>query len=374
MIWEKRFHRLISLATFAMASVLGAQTRWDKVALSYTNQCNVYSVEISGVNDTCFSSFETEFVDQNAEPVFRTLNKKFNIFFGDTGTYYGTTLIKNKCNRDDTTLYLTLKVICKPMKCDWFSAKLKQYNQNRYYQWQLENIYPDSCLNYQYRFYNYQTGKVDTGKHYNGLCNYTFPSAGKFKMSLSIWNRCRNCDTLFVKDITILSFETAQVSHNQTRCDSLESAINSLAADPKDTCWKYYFHVFRDASFDTIPSNRWNSADTPFYKTYRFPDSALVYSSSKGRSFQYRFPSKGRYIISAVWLNRCLNQDTVIHRRFEIPDCYAGINTLAPPAEAPTEIINLLGQSIPLNQPLPKNQVLLFRYRNRAAQKIMIRE
>ena len=103
MIWEKRFHRLISLATFAMASVLGAQTRWDKVALSYTNQCNVYSVEISGVNDTCFSSFETEFVDQNAEPVFRTLNKKFNIFFGDTGTYYGTTLIKNKCNRDDTS-------------------------------------------------------------------------------------------------------------------------------------------------------------------------------------------------------------------------------------------------------------------------------
>jgi len=69
-----------------------------------------------------------------------------------------------------------------------------------------------------------------------------------------------------------------------------------------------------------------------------------------------------------------LNQDTTIHARFEIPDCYAGINTLAPPAEAPTEIINLHGQSIPLNQPLPKNQVLLFRYRNRAAQKIMIRE
>lgn len=332
-------------------------------------------MEINGVNDTCFHAVETEFVDQFADPVYRTFSKKFTIFFSDTGTYYGTILIKNKCHRDDTTIYITLKVICKPLKCNWFSAKLKQYNQNRYYQWQLQNIYPDSCLNYQFRFYNYQTGKTDTGKHYNGLCNYTFPSSGKFKMSLSIWNRCRNCDTLFVKELEILSFQAASLSNKQYRCDSLESKMSLVATDPKDTCWKHFFRVFHDATMDTFSANEWNNpSNTGIYQRYAFPDSALVYASSKGRLLQYQFPHKGRYILSAQWSHQCLSQDTIIYARFEIPDCYAGINTLAPPAEAPTEIINLQGQSIPLNQPLPKNQVLLFRYRNRPAQKILVRE
>mgnify|MGYP006206821041 CR=1 FL=1 len=110
---------------------LVAQTNWSQVSVRYTNQCNVYSLEILGVSDTCFSQIETEFVDQYADPVYRTFSKKFNIYFSDTGTYYGTILIKNECGRDDSTIYLTLKVQCKPLKCNWFSAKLKQYNQNR---------------------------------------------------------------------------------------------------------------------------------------------------------------------------------------------------------------------------------------------------
>ena len=366
---------LIFLSTWMMQQPLLSQTNWSGVSVSVVNQCNVYSLEIQGVNDTCFHAFETEFVDPLAEPVYRTLNKKFTIFFGDTGTFYGTILIKNKCNRDDTTIYLTLKVICKPQKCNWFSAKLKQYNQNRYFQWQLENVYPDSCLRYEYRFYDYQTGKTDTGKHYNGLCNYTFPSAGKFKMSLSIWNRCRNCDTVFVKELTILSFESARLSSLQTRCDSLQAKMTLVASDPKDTCWKHYFRVYSDATLDTIAATRWNNAnDLSLYQKYAFPDTSLISASSKGRMFEYRFPRKGRYILAAQWSQVCLNQDTNCYARFEIPDCYADIKTLAPPQEAPIEIFTLQGKSIPMNQPLPKNQVLLFRYRNKSAQKVMVRD
>jgi hypothetical protein len=332
-------------------------------------------MEVMGVSDTCFNAFDIEFVDRYADPVYRTFSKKFNIFFSDTGTYYGTIQIKNKCNRDDTFIYITLNVICKPLKCNWFSAKLKQYNQNRYYQWQLENIYPDSCLNYQYRFYNYQTGQTDTGKHYNGLGNYTFPSSGKFKMSLSIWNRCRNCDTLFVKELNILSFENAKLSTNLSHCDSLQALMTLVATDPKDTCWKHYFLMYSDASMDTFAVNQWlDPANTRIYEQYKFPDSSLVYGSSKGRLFDYRFPKKGRYILRSQWLNHCENQDTIIYARFEIPDCYADVKKLAPPAEAPIEIFNVNGQSIPLNEPIPKNQVLLLRYRNRPAQKIIVRD
>lgn len=351
------------------------QSNWSKVWIAQSNQCNVYSMEIMGVSDTCFSHFETEFVDQFADPVYRTFNKKFNVVFPDTGTYYGTIIIKNKCNKDDSILYLTIKVGCKPLKCNWFSAKLKQYNQNRYYQWQLENIYPDSCLNYQYRFYDYQTGKTDTGKHNNGLCSYTFPSAGKFKMLLSIWNRCRNCDTLFVKELNILSFQTAALTTQQSHCDSLTARITLVANDPKDTCWKHYFLVYSDATLDTFDQARWdNPSDVSIYRQYAFPDSGLVYGSSKGRLLEYRFPKKGRYILRAQWSQQCVSQDTLIYTRFEIPDCYASITNMAPPKEAPCEVFNAVGQSLPLSEPLPKNQLLLFRYKRGTVQKVIIRD
>ena len=363
------------LCFWAMQIPLVAQTNWSQVSVRYTNQCNVYSLEILGVSDTCFSQIETEFVDQYADPVYRTFSKKFNIYFSDTGTYYGTILIKNECGRDDSTIYLTLKVQCKPLKCNWFSAKLKQYNQNRYYQWQLENVFPDSCLNYQYRFYNYQTGKTDTGKHYNGLCNYTFPSAGKFKMSLSIWNKCRNCDTLFVKELIILSFQAATLSTQQSTCDSLIARMSMVADDPKDTCWKHYFLVYTDATFDTISQTRWNDPNEPsIYKQYTFPSTSMIHASSKGRLMDYRFPQQGRYILAAQWYNQCYNQDTLIYARFEIPDCYADIKTLAPPAEAPIEVFSLKGQSLSLDENLPKNQLLLFRYKHKPAQKVIIRD
>jgi hypothetical protein len=339
-------------------------------------------MEIMGVSDTCFSQFETEFVDQYADPVYRTFSKKFNIVFPDTGTYYGTILIKNKCNKDDSMLYLTVKVGCKPLKCNWFSAKLKQYNQNRYYQWQLENIYPDSCLNYQFRFYDYQTGKSDTGKEYNGLCSYTFPSAGKFKMTLSIWNRCRNCDTVFVKELNLLSFQAATLSNTQFRCDSLEARMSLVAGDPKDTCWKHYFRVFKDPVFDTIPSSRWLDPNNSINQWYKFPDTAIIHVSSKGRLLLYQFPSKGRYLVSATWSNLCVAQDTIVCARFEIPDCHAQTTTMAPPAEAPWQIFSTQGQLISTLEKssttpyhlLPKNQLLLFRYKNGASQKVIIRD
>lgn len=366
---------LTLLCFWAINLPLWGQTNWSKVSVNFSNQCNVYSFELQGVSDTCFSQFETEFVDQYADPVYRTFSKKFNVVFPDTGSYYGTILVKNKCGRDDSTIYLTLKVGCKPLKCNWFSAKLKQYNQNRYYQWQLENIYPDSCLNYQYRFYNYQTGKTDTGKHYNGLCNYTFPSPGKFKMSLSIWNQCRNCDTLFVKELNILSFAAANLTTQQTHCDSLTARMSLVASDPKDTCWKHYYLIYSDATLDTIGSARWNDpANLSIYKQYAFPDSGLIYGSSKGRLLEYRFPRKGRYILRAQWSHQCFSQDTLIYARFEIPDCYAGITNMAPPKEAPWQILNTLGQPLSEGESLPKNQLLLFRYKRGTTQKVIIRE
>jgi len=47
---------------------------------------------------------------------------------------------------------------------------------------------------------------------------------------------------------------------------------------------------------------------------------------------------------------------------------------LVPPAEAPTEIFSATGQSLSLDENLPKNQLLLFRYKHKPAQKVIIRD
>jgi hypothetical protein len=358
-------------------NIANSQTDWSKVKINYTNQCNVFSFEITGTSDTCFTTHSTEFVDKWADPVYRTLAKKFTAVFADTGLYYGTIQIRNKCQQDDTTIYLTVNVKCKPEKCKWFGAKLKQYNQNRYYQWQLENIYPDSCLNYQYRFYNFQTGKTDTGKHYNGLCNYTFPSAGKFKMTLSIKNQCKNCDTIFSKEIIILAFQNAKLQPLLFRCDSLNAWMNLLATDPKDSCWKHYFRIYSDPSLDTISANRWNNpSDASIYTKYKFLDSHLLVSTNNGRFISYRFPQKGRYILAAQWSHLCYSQDTIIYSRFEIPDCYAGLTNHLQSKQAMeiVQMCNAMGQNIPLGSEIPKNQLILFRFKNGASKKVIIRE
>lgn len=365
------------MVVMCLPNIAKSQTDWSKVTLNYTRQCNVFSFEITGTSDTCFTVHSTEFVDKWADPVYRTLAKKFTAVFADTGLYYGTIQIKNKCQSDDTTIYLTIHVKCKPEKCQWFNAKLKQYNQNRYFQWQLENIYPDSCLNYQYRFYNFQTGKTDTGKHYNGLCNYTFPSAGKYKMTLSIENKCRNCDTLFVKEIIILTFQNAKLQPQLFRCDSLNASMNLIATDPKDSCWKHYFRIYSDRSLDTISSNRWNnSIDNSIYAKYKFLDSHLLVSTSSGRFLSYRFPKKGRYILSAQWSHLCSSQDTIIYSRFEIPDCYAGMSLQlhAQQTLQTVQMSNAMGQTLPLGSEIPKNQLIIFRFKNGASKKVVVRE
>jgi hypothetical protein len=194
-------------------------------------------------------------------------------------------------------------------------------------------------------------------------------------MSLSIWNKCRNCDTLFVKELIILSFQAATLSTQQSTCDSLIARMSLVADDPKDTCWKHYFLVYTDATFDTISQTRWNDPNEPsIYKQYTFPSTSMIHASSKGRLMDYRFPQQGRYILAAQWYNQCYNQDTLIYARFEIPDCYADIKTLAPPAEAPIEVFSLKGQSLSLDENLPKNQLLLFRYKHKPAQKVIIRD
>jgi hypothetical protein len=194
-------------------------------------------------------------------------------------------------------------------------------------------------------------------------------------MSLSIWNKCRNCDTLFVKELTILSFQSATLTTQQSKCDSLNARMSLVANDPKDTCWKHYFLIYNDGILDTFDQARWNNpADISIYKQYTFPSGSMIYANSKGRVMDYRFPQKGRYILAAQWYNQCYNQDTLIYARFEIPDCYADIKTLAPPAEAPTEIFSATGQSLSLDENLPKNQLLLFRYKHKPAQKVIIRD
>ncbi len=48
-------------------------------------------------------------------------------------------------------------------KCDWSTLKLQQWNQRNLYKWYVSGqVLDDTCVDYMFMVYDFQTKKVDT--------------------------------------------------------------------------------------------------------------------------------------------------------------------------------------------------------------------
>ena len=70
------------------------------------------------------------------------------------------------------TLVLTLvTALSLSAKCDWSTLKLQQYNQRNLYKWYVSgSVLDDTCVDYLFMVYDYQTKKVDTVNSFRGIC------------------------------------------------------------------------------------------------------------------------------------------------------------------------------------------------------------
>ena len=78
-------------------------------------------------------------------------------------------------------LFFTLStVLGLNAKCDWSTLKLQQWNQRNVYKWYVSGrVLDDTCVDYMFMIYDFQTKKTDTLNSFRGLTEVSFNVKGR---------------------------------------------------------------------------------------------------------------------------------------------------------------------------------------------------
>ena len=129
-------------------------------------------------------------------------------------------------------------------KCDWSTLKLQQWSERNYYKWYVSGaVLDDTCVDYMFMVYDFQTKKTDTVQDIRGIVEVQFNVKGKYKLYLKVWNKCEKCDTAIYRPIEIVQFPGAGLGWQvkPTDCKTYLFEMNFIKNRPaKDTCMEYY--------------------------------------------------------------------------------------------------------------------------------------
>jgi hypothetical protein len=204
--------------------------------------------------------------------------------------------------------------------CDWSTLKLQQWNQRNLYKWYVSgSVLDDTCVDYMFMVYDFQTKKTDTMESFRGICEVQFNKKGKYKMYLKVWNKCKKCDTALFREVNIIYFPKCNYTYNlkSTGGKCLDSMVGEMSLGPwikGDTCWQWYSYIWSGPMLDSLSEFDFiHMSDYDLYMYYDFGDSDLVHydgPTNSARSIKYKFPHKGNYLVATQWYNKCLDQDT----------------------------------------------------------------
>jgi len=216
-------------------------------------------------------------------------------------------------------LFTTLNVNA---KCDWSSLKLKQWNERNYYKWQVSGqVLDDTCVDYMFMVYDFQTKKTDTVYDVRGIVEVQFNVKGRYKLYLKVWDRCKKCDTALYRPIEIVQFPGAGLGWvvNSLNCKKYKFEMNYVKGmSVKDTCMDYYMVFYKGPWMDTMSQKEWdNLTDYQIGMEYEFPDADFL-GYTQTRLADFTFKDSGRVLMYAQWWNKCLRQDTFMFRRLDV--------------------------------------------------------
>ena len=219
-------------------------------------------------------------------------------------------------------LMLLVSLATANAKCDWSSLKLKQWNERNYYKWQVSGqVLDDTCVDYMFMVYDFQTKKTDTVYDVRGIVEVQFNVKGKYKLYLKVWNRCEKCDTALYRPIEIVQFPGAGVGYsvNMNDCKKYKFEMTYIKGVPlKDTCMEYYMVFYKGPWMDTMSKKEWdNLTDYQIGMEYDFPDADFL-GYTQTRLADFTFKDSGRVLMYAQWWNKCLRQDTFMFRRLDV--------------------------------------------------------
>jgi hypothetical protein len=221
-----------------------------------------------------------------------------------------------------TLVFTLLTVLGLNAKCDWSTLKLQQWNERNYYKWYVSGkVLDDTCVDYMFMVYDFQTKKTDTVYDVRGIVEVQFNVKGRYKLYLKVWNRCEKCDTAIYRPIEIVQFPGAGLGWvvNSLNCKKYKFEMNYVKGmSVKDTCMEYYMVFYKGPWMDTMSQKEWdNLTDYQIGMEYDFPDADFL-GYTQTRLAEFTFKDSGRVLMYAQWWNKCIRQDTFMFRRLDV--------------------------------------------------------
>ena len=258
-------------------------------------------------------------------------------------------------------------------KCNWSTLKLQQWNERNYYKWYVSGaVLDDTCVDYMFMVYDFQTKKTDTVYDVRGIVEVQFNVKGKYKLYLKVWNKCNKCDTTLYRPVEIVQFPNAGLGWtvDKINCKKYKFEMNYIKNRPaKDTCMEYYLVFYKGPWMDTMSQREWdNLTDYQIGMEYDFPDDDFLdYTTT--RLVDYTFKDSGRVLMIAQWWNKCIKQDTFMFRRLDVCKSKPTSNTavLTRPEPKLIGMYDMMGR--PVNQ-ARENEVTVFIYSDGTSRKI----
>jgi len=272
-------------------------------------------------------------------------------------------------------LMLLVSTITANAKCDWSTLKLQQWNERNYYKWYVSGkVLDDTCVDYMFMVYDFQTKKTDTIIDYRGIVEVQFNVKGKYKLYLKVWNKCEKCDTALYRPIEIVTFPNAGLGWtvDKVDCKKYKFEMNYIKNIPlKDTCMEYYLVFYKGPWMDTMSQKEWDGlTDYQIGMEYDFPDADFL-GYTQTRIADFTFKDSGRVLMYAQWWNKCLRQDTFMFRRLDVCKRSNTTSVKTIVKNADSQVIgyyDMLGRQVDYMRP---NEVYIVIYSNGQRRKVM---
>jgi hypothetical protein len=262
-------------------------------------------------------------------------------------------------------------------KCDWSTLKLQQWNQRNLYKWYVSgSVLDDTCVDYMFMVYDFQTKKIDTVESFRGICEVQFNKKGKYKMYLKVWNKCQKCDTALYREVNIIYFPNCKYVYNlkSTGGKCLDSMVGEMTLGPwikGDTCWQWYSYIWNGPMLDSLSKTDFQTmSDYDLWMYYDFNDSDMVWyegPTNAARLIKYKFPHKGNYLVATQWYNKCLDQDTFFFTRISYDCTTSGTQAILKSEPKLIGMYDMLGRPV---HNARENEVTIFVYSDGTTRKI----
>jgi hypothetical protein len=276
-------------------------------------------------------------------------------------------------------LMLLVSLATANAKCDWSTLKLQQYNQRNLYKWYVSGqVLDDTCVDYMFMIYDFQTKKTDTMESFRGICEVQFNKKGKYKMYLKVWNKCEKCDTALYREVNIIYFPNCKYVYNlkSTNGKCLDSMVGEMTLGPwvkPDTCWQWYSYIWNGPMLDSLDKKTFQTmSDYDLYMYYDFNDSDLVHydgPTNSARLIKYKFPEKGNYLVATQWYNKCLDQDTFFFTKISYDCTTSGIKTIINGEPKVIGMYDMMGRPV---YNVRKEDIIIYHYDNGTTKKVLI--